>query len=344
VSALQPTKVGASQFFLEDDALDVLRKTVRALGMQENELLNRACVSKSQWANICSGTGDEDSIRKLAAVLGLHPDSLVCLWKKETSPWRDIQTPEGLYMAVTPFGDMTVNAYLVFNPESKDAVMFDTGSDASPLLDFVAANGLSLKALFLTHAHGDHIFEMDRVIELTGIKAYISELEPIAGAEVFSPAAEPFMFGGLEIFPMLTSGHSTGSTSYLVKGLPVPLAAVGDAIFAGSMGKMAIAEPRLFHATRQTIEDAILSQQDQTILCPGHGPLTTVGIEKKHNPFWAPLKIEASDKGQEKRAGAESRSGVPPLSERSGGILPPKEAGKDARTTFSSFVVFARTW
>ena len=72
--------------------------------------------------------------------------------------------------------------------------------------------------------------------------------------------------------------------TYVVEGLPARFAVVGDALFAGSMGGVA---PELYAASLKANRQQIFSLPDDTILCPGHGPLTTVGLEKKHNPFYA---------------------------------------------------------
>ena len=71
--------------------------------------------------------------------------------------------------------------------------------------------------------------------------------------------------------------------TYVVTGLSRPIAIVGDSIFAGSMGGGNVS----YHDALQNNADKILSLQDKTIICPGHGPMTTVGEEKQHNPFFA---------------------------------------------------------
>jgi hydroxyacylglutathione hydrolase len=82
---------------------------------------------------------------------------------------------------------------------------------------------------------------------------------------------------------LLTSGHSLGGMSYVVNGLARPVAIVGDSIFAGSMGGGGVSYEDALRNNRQKI----LRLPENTVLCPGHGPLTTVGEERKHNPFFA---------------------------------------------------------
>jgi glyoxylase-like metal-dependent hydrolase (beta-lactamase superfamily II) len=137
--------------------------------------------------------------------------------------------------------------------------------------------------ILLTHIHTDHILELDRLKERTGAKAYVSEREPIAGAETFADGRQ-FQIGSLKIETRRTSGHAAGGVTYIVTGLARRLAIVGDAIFAGSMGGGAVSYEEALRTNRENI----LTLPDDTIICPGHGPLTTVGEEKQHNPFFAP--------------------------------------------------------
>ena len=90
--------------------------------------------------------------------------------------------------------------------------------------------------------------------------------------------------GGLTITARLTPGHSPGGTTYVVTGLEPGLAVVGDAMFAASMGGVA---PEKYAAALKANRAHILSLPEDTVICPGHGPLTTVGLEAKHNPFYA---------------------------------------------------------
>ena len=92
-----------------------------------------------------------------------------------------------------------------------------------------------------------------------------------------------FAVGGLSIESVLTDGHSSGGTTYVVKGLSQPVAIVGDSLFAGSMGGSMTA----YETGRQNNIKKVLTLPEGTILAPGHGPLTTVGQEKRHNPFFS---------------------------------------------------------
>jgi glyoxylase-like metal-dependent hydrolase (beta-lactamase superfamily II) len=150
------------------------------------------------------------------------------------------------------------------------------------MLDRVAKEKLAVKLILLTHAHTDHIADLARLKKGTGAPVYISERESIPGAETISEGQE-FNVGNLKVKALLTWGHSRGGMTFFVTGLARPVAIVGDSIFAGSMGGGNVSYK---DALRNNIEK-VLTLPDETIICPGHGPMTTVGEEKRCNPFFA---------------------------------------------------------
>jgi glyoxylase-like metal-dependent hydrolase (beta-lactamase superfamily II) len=180
---------------------------------------------------------------------------------------------------------MTVNSYLIWNPETKEAIAFDTGADADPLFSTLQKEGLTLKLLLLTHGHGDHILELDRILEKTGAEAWISSAEAVHGTRTFHPG-HSFQCGGIMIFTRLTCGHSPGGITYVISPFNRQLAVVGDALFARSMGGGMVS----YADALRTNREEIFTLLDDTILAPGHGPLTTVAEEKKYNPFYPEFK------------------------------------------------------
>ncbi|MGZ4964183.1 MAG: MBL fold metallo-hydrolase, partial [Limisphaerales bacterium] len=105
--------------------------------------------------------------------------------------------------------------------------------------------------------------------------------EQFADAEAFA-AGKTFHVGNLKIETRQTSGHARGGITFVVSGLGRRVAIVGDALFACSMGGGAISYEEALRTNRKEI----FSLPDDTIVCPGHGPMTTVGEQKKHNPFY----------------------------------------------------------
>lgn len=266
---------------LEDSFADIIGKSQRGLKLSDAELASHSGVSEADLAGAKDGAFQSAIIRALAPVLGLNAEALVALGSNTYQPAE--VSLGGLESFNTPFQDMTVNSYLVWDASSKEAVAFDTGADATAMLDFIAENGLALKLLMLTHTHADHILELDRVVEKTGTAVLVGDREPSLGGTMTFPAGKQFSVGSLGIETRLTWGHAQGGITYVIHGLEKPLAIVGDAVFAGSMGGGVVS----YADALRTNREEIMSLADATILAPGHGPLTTVGEQKVSNPFLA---------------------------------------------------------
>jgi glyoxylase-like metal-dependent hydrolase (beta-lactamase superfamily II) len=266
---------------LEDLHVDVLAKARNGLELSETEVADRARVSPSDVAAVFSGDERGAAMTAVARTLGLGPTALASLAEGTWQPGEI--TLDGLAQFNTTFFDMTVNAYLVWDPKTLEAVAFDTGADASPMLRFADDRGLKIVLLLLTHTHGDHVADLAKVREKTGASAHVSSHEPCDGAEPFADDAS-FTVGALTIDTRRTWGHSPGGTTFVVHGLARPVAIVGDALFAGSMGGGKVSYPDAL----ATNKAEIFTLPDDTILAPGHGPMTTVANEKLHNPFFAP--------------------------------------------------------
>ncbi len=265
---------------LEDSFFDIVGKAMRGLKLADSEVAARTGVAADQVQKLRDGVWDETVARAVAPVLGLNADALAAAGNRMWTP-QPIAL-EGLAQFNTPFEDMTVNSYLAWHPASNVAVAFDTGADCSGVLALLSEKKLKLKYVLLTHTHGDHIFDLDRLKEKTGAPAFVGDREPTSGAETF-PVGRTFEAGALTIETRLTWGHSPGGITFVIRGLARPVAIVGDSIFAGSMGGGGID----YAAALRNNREQILTLPDETVLCPGHGPLTTVGEQKMHNAFFA---------------------------------------------------------
>ncbi len=271
---------------LEDLYTDVIGKAQRGLGLDDEGLAARSGIPAKWVANIKEGKIDEPILRKLAIELNLHPGALLAMARKEWAP-QPVELA-GLAQFNTPFEDMTVNAYLVWDPASKKAAAFDTGADAAPMIEFISQNGLTLEFIFLTHTHPDHIAGIGTLGAATGCKNVLChQREPLPDATTFDTAGTTtWDVGALQVEPRLTWGHSKGGVTYVVRGLKQIVAVVGDAVFASSMGGGGVSYADALLTNRREI----LSLPDSTIVCPGHGPLTTIAEEKAHNPFFPEYK------------------------------------------------------
>ena len=220
----------------------------------------------------------------LAKILGLDPQKLEAIasgWlpaKKDLSVWREIR------VFTTAAENFSVNCYLVWDEVTRDAALFDTGLDAQPILDCIAAEQLQLKHIFITHSHWDHIEALPKIREAWP-KARIHSGSKNAPVDQRNKTAEIVHLGGLRVTHRDTPGHAEDGVTYMVgnwqEDAPL-IAIVGDTIFAGSMGNGNGA----WELAKQKILEQILSLPAETLICPGHGPLTTVAEEKEHNPFF----------------------------------------------------------
>ena len=267
---------------LEDQFQDIIGKARRGLRLSESQLVQRAGISFEQLESLQSGTLEPQALARIADVLALEPRALLAMGAGNWHPGV-VDAPATLAAFNTPFEDMTVNIYLAWDREGGRAVAFDTGGDCTPLLETLQAHRLTLDAVFLTHTHYDHIADLDDLVAETGAAVYASEYEKLPGATPIV-AGRSFAFGGLTVTARLTPGHSPGGLTYLVEGLQPWVAVVGDALFAGSMGGV---PPEGYAAALRANREQILSLPGSTVLCPGHGPMTTVDLEQAHNPFYA---------------------------------------------------------
>ena len=265
---------------LEDNFTDIIGKAQRGLGISDSQLAEKSGASVDRIRAVREGKVERATIERIAPVLQLSGPALADLAEEKFQP-NEIQL-EGLSQFNTPYHDIQVNAYLVWDPESKDAVAFDSGSSCSAMLEHAKKNGLTIRLILLTHAHPDHVADLDRLAKATGAPIHISSREKAPGAQPIEEGRN-FTVGNLQIESRLTWGHSPGGMTFVVRGLEQPVAIVGDSLFARSMGGGNVS---YLDAVRNNLEK-ILTLPDETILCPGHGPLTTVGEEKAHNPFFA---------------------------------------------------------
>lgn len=272
---------------LEDNFTDILGKAQRGLRITDEQLVARAEITPGELASLKAGEFNEAVVRRVARHLKLHPGALAHLvtgkWHPEHPVFRS-----GFAAFNSPCDDMTVNSYLIWDHRSRHAAVIDPGTSGEKILDFLEAEKLSLRQIFLTHAHEDHIADLGKL--LAGAKTTPPPDVWISAREAGDvPAAKPFAdntifhVGGIALRSYPTSGHSPGGTTYYTDALSHPLAIVGDSIFAGSMG-----------GSRDAYEEAvknnwkyIFSLPRDTVLACGHGPLTTLAQEKKNNPFFA---------------------------------------------------------
>ena len=201
------------------------------------------------------------------------------------------------------FGMFLTNCYVVGCEETKEAIVIDPGFDrdkeAEEVLGFIEQNGLHVKYIVNTHGHSDHIAGNGIIKKATGAPILIHEddaimLTPVAktfsrvfGLHVTSPPADKTLhdgnviqFGRIKLVVLHTPGHSKGGISLLGEDFVF----TGDTLFAGSIGRTDFPGAS-FEEIMQSIKTKLVTLPDHFKAYPGHGPVTTIGEEKKYNPF-----------------------------------------------------------
>ncbi len=196
-------------------------------------------------------------------------------------------------------GPLEENSYLLHAAASREAWVVDPGAEAERFLDYLAANSLRLTRILHTHAHGDHIGADSALVEATGARIAVHRLETewlsspalnlslAVGLPVVAPAADEFLEDGQELSlgetilrVLHTPGHSPGSVSFYTPGHLFS----GDLLFWGSIGRTDLPGGDMAMLER-SLREKIYRLPDDTAVHSGHGPDTTLGHEKRTNPF-----------------------------------------------------------
>jgi hydroxyacylglutathione hydrolase len=198
-----------------------------------------------------------------------------------------------------PNGQFAENCWLIADPRNRDAVIVDPGEEPERFLAELDARRWALRAIWLTHAHVDHILGVAAIKRATGAPVYLHpddrplyDALPDQGAW-FGIRADPppvpdhplvagqrLTVGGVEFMVRHTPGHSPGSVSFLGPGTIFG----GDVLFNGSIGRTDLPGGD-FATLMRSIQRDFLSLPDSTVVRSGHGPETTVGVERLTNPF-----------------------------------------------------------
>ena len=271
---------------LEDHAGDILRKA-RTM----SNVSTPAAAQAAGWTEAELNEVEESGriarpahYRALAELIGLNAQKLEAIANGWIPDVKDLGTWRELRCITTTDGGMAVNCYLAWDEVSREAALFDTGWEAKPVLQTLSENQLQLRHIFITHGHADHIAAL-QVIREQFPKTRLHRSSAAAPVDQRNRANDFIHLGSLRITNRDTPGHAEDGTTYIIGTWPEDaphVAIVGDAIFAGSIGR----GNQSWDLARQKVRAQIFSLPSETLICPGHGPLTTVGEEKAHNPFF----------------------------------------------------------
>ncbi|HDR14218.1 MAG TPA: MBL fold metallo-hydrolase [Desulfobacteraceae bacterium] len=208
-------------------------------------------------------------------------------------------------------GPLMVNCYIVGDEQGRDAAVFDPGGDVDLILKTLANDGLTVTHIFNTHAHWDHVGGNSRLHQVTGAPIVIHRDEAPAlgnarsrasefGASAENSEAAVFVAEGDEVsvgtivFKVLDlRGHSPAGLGFVFEGTLEEngnkerrkAVICGDALFAGSIGRTDFPGGDL-DLLLTNIREKVFTLPDDTLVLPGHGPVSTVGREKRSNPFF----------------------------------------------------------
>ncbi len=232
---------------------------------------------------------DEEQLAEIADALSLDRERLAEIaadaWKPR--PIDISRTNAIVESVVVPYGTYSSNCYVIGCAQTRAAAVVDPGGAVDQISKTLKEHQLTPHFVLVTHAHGDHIGGIRTFASLwpeVWVVSHQVERDSVTrGLRVRWEAAKDkvsFQVGNLTVTPLSTPGHTPGSTCYHIDGVCL----VGDTLFAGSVGRPGGTEG--YHQMLMDIRAKVLSLPDQTILLPGHGPPTTVGEEKAHNPFF----------------------------------------------------------
>jgi hydroxyacylglutathione hydrolase len=209
-----------------------------------------------------------------------------------------------------PVGPLACNCSIVVDPESRSAVVIDPGGDVDIIQARLQETSATLVAIVHTHVHIDHVGATAALQRWSGAPARIHEADRFLLDTMFFQAALVGMTlpercdvtgdlvdggviraGGIELAVLHTPGHSPGSVSFILAHDDRTIAFVGDTLFRHGIGRTDLFGGNSTQILR-SIRTKLFALDDATVVVPGHGPKTTIGDERRHNPFCRHVAID----------------------------------------------------
>lgn len=182
-------------------------------------------------------------------------------------------------------GPLMVNCYIVGCKETKEAVVIDPGGDVPRIVSELVKRGLTAKYLLNTHGHWDHTGGNEELMRVTKAPLLIHPADAGNAGESaigFLEEGQEICFGTYRLTVLHTPGHSPGSVCFHSPGVVFS----GDTLFAGSIGRTDLPGGS-YEALLDGVRRKLFCLEDDTRVYPGHGPASTIGQEKRSNPFFS---------------------------------------------------------
>ena len=277
---------------LEDDAGDIVRKARLGSGRSRDEVAISAGLSPATLASLetLERAMTPAEARDLARALSLDPPALEAI---ALGLYRPAHVPEHVggveivTLLLRQTDGWTSNCYLVAQEGAQEALIVDPGGEPDRILDALDARGWRPRHVLVTHGHRDHVGALAAIHAewAVSVLAGVGDADciPLPRDSVhWLRDGETLPIGSGELQALQTPGHTPGGFSFRLDGHIF----VGDALFAGSIGNPNV--PRVgYGQLLSSLSRHVLSLSEPTVVHPGHGPATTVGEERRHNPFFA---------------------------------------------------------
>ncbi|MBV9233488.1 MAG: MBL fold metallo-hydrolase [Candidatus Eremiobacteraeota bacterium] len=271
---------------LEDTFGDIVRKAMRGVNVTETELSRATGISKhqiSQWLKD-EGAATDEQAREVATILRLDPGKLA---DSAASRWTPpaIELPDVRPHAQHPHPS---NGYVFFLEGSRRAALVDPAGIPENLLRILRGGDYHLEYILITHKHSDHCDATSAVAaafpaaNIVMHKLDVYAIGALASKATLVRDGEALPFGDGSAIRMLhTPGHTDGSSCYIFQSTVFS----GDTLFAASVGG-AYGDASTYGDILNSVRSKLFTLPDETVVMPGHGPPTTIELEKIHNPFF----------------------------------------------------------
>lgn len=274
------------QLPLEDTFGDIVRKALRGTGLDQAQLARATGIPAEtigHWLKD-EGTASDEQARAVAAALRLDGAKLADIAAQRWAP-PPIERPGVRWHSQAP---QPSNGYVFFLERGRRAALIDPAGTPENLLRLLRDGDYHLQYVLITHKHEDHC---DATGDVAGAfpeaQIVMHELDvhaigPLASRALRVRDGETLAFGDDASIRMLhTPGHTDGSSSYLFQGTLFS----GDTLFAASVGG-AYGDTSTYGDILNSVRSKLFTLPDDTVVMPGHGPPSKIGLEKQHNPFF----------------------------------------------------------
>ena len=271
---------------LEDEFGDIVRKTMNGMHLNASRLAQATGIDRQTieaWTR-SEGTPSDEEVRAVARVLRLDPGRLADIAEDRYRP-PAISVDDVRHHPQAPHPS---NGYVFFLDGGKRAALVDPAGIPQNLLRILRDGAYHLQYILVTHKHADHcdatgaVYQAFPQAQIVMHKADVHAIGSLASKALLVRDNDELPFGDdVRIRMLHTPGHTDGSSSYVFRSTVF----TGDTLFAGSVGG-AYGDASTYDDILNSVRSKLFTLPDQTVVMPGHGPPTTIELEKAHNPYF----------------------------------------------------------